>query len=86
MTTSLGSFCRQVVELEELEQLVKGLLVKGLREPGQKRIATGIIMISEQNSSEDLQPVKFVHEPSGVVVELDLAGILNHIINAQENA
>lgn len=79
MTTSLGSFVRNVDKLEELEKLVEVL-----RKPGQKRIATDIIMMSEQHSSENLKgPVRFVDETSGVVVELDLAGLFNHIINAK---
>ena len=82
MTISLGSFVHHVDKLEELEKLVEVM-----RKPGQKRIATDIIMMSDQHSSENLKgPVRFVHETSGVVVELDLAALFNHIINAQENA
>lgn len=82
MTTSFGSFVRHVNELGELEKIVEVL-----RKPGQKRIAERIIMMSEQHNNEPLRgPLRFVDEASGLVVELDLAALFNHIINAQENA
>jgi len=82
MTTSLGSFvCHVDTYPANCNPFHYDLYRMG------QRIAKDTTMMFEQHQNETLRgPLRFVDETTGVVVELDLSALFNHIINAQENA